>query len=193
MVFLRSRIASLALAGFFALLALAAIAAPVSFSVKIETPEPLASVLRDNLDIAGWAGREDISEEQLRQLVKTAPDQVRSLLASGDEQLVAAVAKHWGTIRTGRDPQREQKIAEWKTFVREHPGDPFAGEKVFAKVCGQCHTIYGKGEKVGPDITLNGRNSFDQLLSNVFDPSLVIGRAYQARTIVTTSVGSPSS
>ena len=45
-------------------------------------PEPLASVLRDNLDIADWAGREDISEEQLRQLVKTAPDQVRSLLAT---------------------------------------------------------------------------------------------------------------
>lgn len=113
-------------------------------------------------------------------------NQVRSLLATEDEELVAAVAKHWGTVRTGRDPKREQKIAEWKTFVREHPGDPFAGEKVFAKVCGQCHTMYGKGAKVGPDITLNGRNSFDQLLSNVFDPSLVIGRAYQARTVVTT-------
>ena len=41
------------------------------------------------------------------------------------------------------------------------------------------------GQEVGPDITLNGRNSFEQLLSNVFDPSLVIGAAYQARTVVT--------
>jgi putative heme-binding domain-containing protein len=38
---------------------------------------------------------------------------------------------------------------------------------------------------VGPDITLNGRSSFEQLLSNVFDPSLVIGAAYQAQTVVT--------
>src|SRR4029077_371688 len=53
------------------------------------------------------------------------------------------------------------------------------------KVCGQCHKIYGEGQDVGPDITVNGRSSFEQLLSNVFDPSLVIGADYQARTIAT--------
>ncbi|HKQ40067.1 MAG TPA: dehydrogenase, partial [Verrucomicrobiae bacterium] len=45
--------------------------------------------------------------------------------------------------------------------------------------------IYGEGGKVGPDITANGRASFEQLLSNVFDPSLVIGPAYQVTTVVT--------
>ncbi len=35
-------------------------------------------------------------------------------------------------------------------------------------------------------MTANGRGSFDQLLSNVFDPSLVIGAAYQATTVSTT-------
>ena len=38
---------------------------------------------------------------------------------------------------------------------------------------------------MGPDITANGRASFEQLLSNVFDPSLVIGPAYQVTTVVT--------
>ena len=37
----------------------------------------------------------------------------------------------------------------------------------------------------GPDITLNGRSNFDQLLSNVFDPSLVIGAGYQAVSVTT--------
>ena len=60
-----------------------------------------------------------------------------------------------------------------------------AGQEVFKRVCGQCHKLHGEGQEVGPDITLNGRNSFEQLLSNVFDPSLVIGAAYQARTVVT--------
>ena len=41
------------------------------------------------------------------------------------------------------------------------------------------------GQDVGPDITANGRNDFDQLLSNVFDPSLVIGPGYHATTIAT--------
>jgi putative heme-binding domain-containing protein len=72
-----------------------------------------------------------------------------------------------------------------RSLIRKNPGDPHKGREVFKKVCGQCHKIYGEGEEVGPDITVNGRSSFEQLLSNVFDPSLVIGASYQARTIVT--------
>jgi putative heme-binding domain-containing protein len=70
-------------------------------------------------------------------------------------------------------------------YLRANFGDPVAGERVFKNLCGQCHAIYGQGGKVGPDITSNGRASFDQLLSNVFDPSLVIGPDYQVSTVVT--------
>jgi putative heme-binding domain-containing protein len=56
---------------------------------------------------------------------------------------------------------------------------------VFHRVCGQCHKIHGEGQEVGPDITLNGRSNLEQLLSNVLDPSLVIGASYQARIAVT--------
>jgi putative heme-binding domain-containing protein len=38
---------------------------------------------------------------------------------------------------------------------------------------------------VGPDLTSNGRGSFEQLLASVFDPSLVIGAACQTTTVVT--------
>jgi putative heme-binding domain-containing protein len=66
------------------------------------------------------------------------------------------------------------------------PGDARRGQAVFAKVCGQCHKLHGEGADVGPDITSNGRASFEQLLSNVFDPSLVIGASYQALIVRTT-------
>ena len=59
------------------------------------------------------------------------------------------------------------------------------GQAVFKKVCAQCHKIYGEGVEVGPDITSNGRASFEQMLSNVLDPSLVIGNGYQARILIT--------
>jgi putative heme-binding domain-containing protein len=65
-------------------------------------------------------------------------------------------------------------------------GDPVAGQAVFNKLCAQCHKIHGQGQDLGPDLTANGRNDFDQLLSNVFDPSLVIGPGYQATTVATT-------
>ncbi|MGE0606711.1 MAG: PVC-type heme-binding CxxCH protein [Pirellulales bacterium] len=112
-------------------------------------------------------------------------NQVRKLLAGGDEELAAAVQAVWGTLREDRNPQREEVIARMRTFLRANPGNPHAGQAVFKKVCGQCHKMYGEGQEVGPDITLNGRSSYAQLLSNVFDPSLVIGAAYQARTLVT--------
>ncbi|MHC4877416.1 MAG: PVC-type heme-binding CxxCH protein [Planctomycetota bacterium] len=112
-------------------------------------------------------------------------NQVRRLLEGGDEELKQLVEKHWGTIRTTRDPKRVELIAEMKKFIRANPGDAGKGAAVFKKVCGQCHKIYGEGAEVGPDITANGRGNFDQLLSNVFDPSLVIGASYQARTVIT--------
>jgi putative membrane-bound dehydrogenase-like protein len=119
-----------------------------------------------------------------------APDalnvnQVRKLLASKDADLVKQVTAVWGTVRTERNPQREEVIARMRTFLRQNPGDPHKGIAVYNKVCGQCHKLHGQGQEVGPDITLNGRSSFEQLLSNVFDPSLVIGASYQARTVAT--------
>ena len=93
--------------------------------------------------------------------------------------------KIWGKIRETRSPEREFIVARMKRLIRETPGNPHKGKAVFKKVCAQCHKIYGEGYDVGPDITRNGRNNFNQLLSNVFDPNLVIGPAYQARTVVT--------
>lgn len=112
-------------------------------------------------------------------------NQVRKLLAGKDAELAKLVRAQWGTLRAERNPQREQVIARMRAFLRESDGDARRGQQVFKKVCGQCHKIYGEGQDVGPDITVNGRSSFEQLLSNVFDPSLVIGAAYQARTILT--------
>jgi putative heme-binding domain-containing protein len=112
-------------------------------------------------------------------------NQAQRLIAFGDAELSAAVGKHWGVVRTARDPAREQFVAQMRQLIRGTPGDAARGQLVFGKVCGQCHKIYGQGQEVGPDITLNGRSSFEQLLSNVFDPSLVIGASYQARLIQT--------
>ncbi len=110
---------------------------------------------------------------------------VTRLLASKDEQLVKLVRDKWGTVRSERNPQREQTIARVREKLQSERGDPHRGQLVFEKLCGQCHKIHGKGQDVGPDITSNGRAAFEQLLSNVLDPSLVIGASYQARMIAT--------
>jgi putative heme-binding domain-containing protein len=110
-------------------------------------------------------------------------NQVQRLMALKDKELTSAVNKYWGSIRTTRDPARESLVGEMRKLIRATTGDAHRGIEVFNRVCGQCHKIYGQGQDVGPDITANGRASVEQLLSNVFDPSLVIGAAYQARTV----------
>ncbi len=114
-------------------------------------------------------------------------NQVRKLLASKDQELVKQVTAVWGTVREARNPEREKIVKDIGDFLQQMPGDARAGVLVFKKVCAQCHKIYGEGVDVGPDITVNGRSDFKQLLSNVFDPSLVIGAGYQATTVTTTS------
>ena len=111
--------------------------------------------------------------------------QLIKLQASTNAEIKTVVARIYGTIRLDRNPQREQVVAAMRNRLRTQLGNAEGGQAVFQKVCGQCHKIHGQGQDVGPDITANGRASFDQLLSNVFDPSLVIGPAYQARTVVT--------
>ena len=112
-------------------------------------------------------------------------NQVRKLLSLGDKDLADEVTKHWGTIREGRDPAREQLVRQMRAMLAKTPGDAHRGKQMYVKLCGQCHKLHGEGQEVGPDITSNGRASYDQLLSNVFDPSLVIGASYQARSVRT--------
>lgn len=112
-------------------------------------------------------------------------NQLRRIASFQDESLQQRLREVYGAIREGRDPQREQFVNRMRDFLQNTPGDPHRGQAVFKRLCAQCHKIHGEGADVGPDITLNGRNNWEQLLSNVFDPSLVVGPGYQARQLVT--------
>ena len=110
-------------------------------------------------------------------------NQIRRLQDVVDKSHSERVAKIWGRVRSDRNPQRELVVSQMRNFLERTPGDPFAGKSVFQKTCAGCHKLYGEGQEVGPDITGNGRNNYDQMLSNVFDPNLVIGENYQAMVV----------
>ena len=56
---------------------------------------------------------------------------------------------------------------------------------MFAKTCQQCHVLFGTGGNVGPELTGSNRADLDYLLSNVYDPSALIGKDYQAHVVAT--------
>ena len=62
---------------------------------------------------------------------------------------------------------------------------PEQGRKVFQKTCANCHTLYGTGGKIGPDLTGSNRANLDYILLNSIDPSYDVPEGYRMLQIVT--------
>ena len=110
---------------------------------------------------------------------------VRQLRNLSDPAIATKIGEVWGTFReTSAD--RKRIISDWtkKLNVPYQGGADLAhGRAVYAKVCQQCHTLYGVGSKVGPEITGSNRADLAYLLENIFDPSAVIPKEYAATKI----------
>ena len=63
--------------------------------------------------------------------------------------------------------------------------DLFKGRILYEKRCSSCHALYGKGGKLGPDLTGSGRSNLDYLLQNVVDPNGAVSTDYRMHVIET--------
>jgi len=116
-------------------------------------------------------------------------DVVRQLSALGDAEIDAAVAELWGAVRSTPEDRRKE-IDRFKALVRG-PGrtpDPVAGRATYVRTCMQCHTLFGMGEKLGPDLTGSNRADLDYLFENIVDPNALVPNEYKT-TVVTTKDG----
>ncbi len=115
---------------------------------------------------------------------------VQALLRFNDEKLQARIKSVWGEFRaTAKDKQ--ELIAKHKanlTVARVKNGDLSNGRRLYSKTCQSCHTLFGGGQKVGPDITGSNRANLDYILENMLDPSAIVGKDYRA-TIIETKDG----
>lgn len=66
--------------------------------------------------------------------------------------------------------------------------DPRNGKMLFDRTCGSCHTMFGQGGIIGPDLTGSNRTNVNYILSNVLNPSEDIQDDYKM-VVVTTRDG----
>jgi len=114
-------------------------------------------------------------------------DLIRQLRNHKNSLVDAQIAKHWGAVRdTSEDRARliSRTKASLAKKARQAP-EAALGRAVFAKTCQQCHTLFGAGGQVGPDLTGSNRADLDYLLSNILDPSALIGKDYLAHVVAT--------
>ncbi len=113
-------------------------------------------------------------------------DLVRQLRNHQNEAVNAQIGRLWGIARESSGEKAEQ-IARYTKLAQEKSpmADPALGRAVFVKTCQQCHTLFGTGGKVGPELTGSNRANLEYLLSNILDPSAVMAKEYQPSVIVT--------
>jgi putative membrane-bound dehydrogenase-like protein len=119
-----------------------------------------------------------------RELV--TPFQVRRMLALGSDEINRQVATLWPELRA-LSSERALRKAHWKERLTPDvlaTADRTAGRAVFQRSCAQCHTLFGTGGKIGPDLTGSQRANLDYLLENLVDPSATVSPGYFTSAVV---------
>lgn len=104
--------------------------------------------------------------------------QIRSL---NDPALDRTLGDVWGAVRDSA-PEKQALIARLKLRLTPKAlasADPSRGRAVFEKSCASCHTLYGRGGQVGPDLTGSGRDNLDYLLGNIVDPGAAVSADFR--------------
>jgi putative heme-binding domain-containing protein len=132
-----------------------------------------AKALLDEL-AAGRISREDVSAYHARQ--------IRSF---NDESLTKQLGQVWGEVRESAEDKRALigKLKATLTPETLAKADKSAGRVVFSQVCATCHTLYGQGGQIGPDLTGSGRSNIDYLLENIADPGAVVNADFRLQVV----------
>jgi putative heme-binding domain-containing protein len=145
---------------------------PQAISVLVTRPA-WARALLDAV-AAGKVPRTDVTAFHARQIHNL-----------GDPELNTRLTEVWGDLRESPEGIK-QLIAKLRTVLTPDAlakADPHAGRQVFASVCAACHTLYGEGGKIGPDLTGANRDNLDYLLENIADPSAVVAPDFRLSII----------
>ena len=119
-----ARIGNLTLFLFLMAIAALAHAQQPHYRVEMIAPDPLAKLLRANLDIVRWSTREELTPDQLEQLFHTAPEQIKEILAT--EGYFSA------QVESSLNRDGQQPVARF--VIR--PGEPARVSQVDLKIVG---------------------------------------------------------
>jgi putative membrane-bound dehydrogenase-like protein len=104
-----------------------------------------------------------------------------------DPEIERLAGEFWGQMRS-TPADKAALVAAYRVLcatVDPYSADRELGRAVFARTCQQCHTLYGVGAKIGPDLTGSNRADKEYLLSNIVDPNALIAKEYQTTVVLT--------
>ncbi|HND55250.1 MAG TPA: c-type cytochrome, partial [Pirellulaceae bacterium] len=134
---------------------------------------PYARALLDAV-AAGKLRRQDLSAWHARQ--------IRTL---GDESLSKKLADVWGEVRETAEDKRKllTQYREQLTPESLAKANLNNGREVYKKTCANCHTLFGEGGAIGPDLTGSNRRNLEYLLENMVDPSASVAADFRVSVL----------
>ena len=103
---------------------------------------------------------------------------VEKLMLLGDPAINSAVTRLWGPVKPASSAELHARIDRLAAVIREGSGIPKPGKKIFDQQCARCHTLFGQGGKLGPDLTTYRRDDLDAMLLNIVNPSAEIREGF---------------
>ena len=123
---------------------------------------------------SGKISPKEVSQEQLQRINRFRDPQIQQL-----------VAKHWGRIGPAPAGEKIARIRSLNSILGTGHSDRAHGKQLFEKHCAICHTLFGQGAKIGPDLTGADRQNRMQLITDIVDPSAVIREEFVAHVVNT--------
>ncbi|MBB75606.1 MAG: dehydrogenase [Planctomycetaceae bacterium] len=118
-----------------------------------------------------------------REVSAFALQQLRTFKGAEIEQRVGALWSAESQQIVKADAIRRYKELLTPEYLAR--ADAAGGRLLFDRSCAKCHTLFGEGGNIGPDLTGSGRRKLDYLLGNLIDPSAIIDPAYRLTTLLT--------
>ena len=105
-----------------------------------------------------------------------------ALLAVRDEK-VRERAKNLFAVEAG-GPSRQEVVTRFEPLLKRQ-GQSVRGAAVFEKHCLTCHSVQGRGQRVGPDLSGVGARPRETVLVDLFDPCRQVAPDFVAYTLLT--------
>jgi len=104
---------------------------------------------------------------------------VRKIKLHKNPQLTKLADKLWPNTGSPTTAEMDKRIGHLSQVIDSRVGDPYKGRTLFGNVCGQCHTLFGQGGQIGPDLTYFKRDDLNNMLLGIVNPNAEIREGYE--------------
>ncbi|WP_236978945.1 DUF7133 domain-containing protein [Membranihabitans maritimus] len=103
-----------------------------------------------------------------------------------DDNLSNRIFDIWPNAKSSTADELAERIKKVQKVLKEgEAGNIERGKTLFMTVCGTCHSLFGEGGSIGPDLTGYDRRNAGYFIANTIDPNADIREGYVTYTLKT--------